>query len=597
MINPFDEFDQPQQSANPFDEFDSTTPQQAQTIISGLENTQIGSQGAGIATTSTSPKWDAFMAGVTNFNRVFGNLAEGGIGIVGDTIEKLTGSSTLKEAVKTVHENEEYAANIARSAYPKASLAGTLTGAVASAALPGGAIRGMPLAGQVVTGAATGLGYGFLNYEENLSDRLKNAAVGSLFGALTPVALQGYSAAGKQLLNKANDLQPAGMLQKIVSPEKAALKNMAYEIDSSPEGQTLLQQRSKLFKEEGVPASFADLSGETQINKEILKTVNTPQLNKTLKEFNFNRNQILQQKINDMVDNFVPGGYEQNYKAMKEAYKVVDSVQLPLHTKEGQELLSDPIILQMLDDVNNSKILKMDSLPDTALTKYDQIKKMLDKTLFTSTNLKSNTKLDPGEWNSLNQTRANLINSLDAMSPEYAQARQLADRVYYYNQYKNLGSKYKKGTGEQLSLGQQYDELFSTAEKQADLLQAVKRTGGNVESIQRLSQILNITKDNAIEMLSNKAYDTKGMPGSLRRFGEYISRWLGSNRYYNNFVKLALSGEKTQQAVINLIDRYTKNPNQNNIKSILEYIKNYTPEIIKSSSSKIPSRTGLLSQE
>lgn len=597
MTNPFDEFDQPQQSANPFDEFDSTTPQQAQTIISGLENTQIGSQGAGIATTSTSPKWDAFMAGVTNFNRVFGNLAEGGLGIVGNTIEKLTGSSTLKEAVKTVHENEEYAANIARSAYPKASLAGTLTGAVASAALPGGAMRGMPLAGQVVTGAATGLGYGFLNYEENLSDRLKNAAVGSLFGALTPVALKGYSSAGKQLLSKTDDLQPAGMLQKIVSPEKAALKNMAYEIDSSPEGRTLLQQRSKLFKEEGVPASFADLAGETQINKEILKTVNTPQLNKTLKEFNFNRNQILQQKINDMVDNFVPGGYEQNYKAMKEAYKVVDSVQLPLHTKEGQELLSDPIILQMLDDVNNSKILKMNSLPDTALAKYDQIKKMLDKTLFTSTNLKSNTKLDPGEWNALNQTRANLINSLDAMSPEYAQARQLADRVYYYNQYKNLGSKYKKGTGEQLSLGQQYDELFSTAEKQADLLQAVKRTGGNVESIQRLSQILNITKDNAIEMLSNKAYDTKGMPGSLRRFGEYISRWLGSNRYYNNFVKLALSGEKTQQAVISLIDRYTKNPNQNNIKSILEYIKNYTPEIIKSSVSKIPSRTGLLSQE
>ncbi len=537
-----------------------------------------------------------FMDGVENFNRQFARLAEGTLSLGAHAV----GATQFGNAVDQQTQQLDQSAAEASIRSPVASAVGTGLGVVGQAALPFGAAgKGASLTKQAMAGGLAGAGYGFLNAAPDLDSRIQNGAMGFLGGSLAPVALKGYAAAINDISTKTLN-KTSGFMSKVLSPNKAALNNVAYEIKNTPKGLDAYGSRSDLFNKNEVPADLSDLTGNVQIANEQNKLINTPEIQKTIASHNSLQGDLLQGKLDKTLDNFVPGGLAANKAKVSEAYGVMDEIKVD-PSVEGQ-LMANPSIKARLDLVNQNIDLGMADTPNTSLRKLDQVKRMFDNELHTKTRsitTDNKSNIDTGEWNALNQTRKELVDTLDNAVPGYKQARQVADRVHFYEEFSKLGRniKSKAGTENEIPLTQQYDNLFGTPEKREYFLNAVERTGGNEKPVSDLMGMLNIVKDNSMSKLEKKPYGQKSSfeatsAGPIKSIYNAIANKLGTQRYHKALIKLSLGGAKTQEKLAAVIARPNVLKRFEGVRDLLETMAEKTPESIKGTAAKIPARMG-----
>lgn len=191
------------------------SPNPYASLVPPKQNNSSTSSGA----SSPVPDEGSFMAGVENFNRVFGRLAEGGIDLVGKAI----GSQSLQDNIAKVNTNKNAEAALSAQQHPVAAGIGTglgIAGTIPYAALLSGGV-GAVANGAVANGAITGGLLGAGNYSASNTDRLLNGVAGAALGAAIPAVasqVKGYLSPGDDLSNS---------LSKVIGGKSAAAQDVS----------------------------------------------------------------------------------------------------------------------------------------------------------------------------------------------------------------------------------------------------------------------------------------------------------------------------------------------------------------------------------
>lgn len=494
----------------------------------------------------------ALMAGVENFNRMFGSVAEGTMK-VGADIASVFGANKqemnqLKTNIDTLGQGLDQSAQAAAQQHPVAAGIGAVAGVLSQAAIPMGAAgKGASLFDRAVaTGGPSAL-MGFLNNAPTYADRAANAGVAGLVGMAMPVAAQGYMKAADQLgMRGAGTAIDAGsgMIRKALDPQNAALDNASAAIKNAGAMDQTLANQAK-FQAVGVPSSLADASQSAGITANLGAIPMNTARRGQIEQFRGAQTEAATGALNKELNQFVPGGLEANKDARNMAYSMLGTKTVPddVYT----QITANPAIKTRLDLINNNPDLGMSDVPDTSLAKMEAVRAELASDIWTQTKgLKTGerTTTTPGERTALRQSLSQFTNVLDQVYPEYKAARQLGDRVRNYELFQTeLGHPtFVKGTGNEVTLDQMYSKLFGTPEKQDYFLDAVKSSGGNPENTKNLMDVLNLTKGSILDKAADKA-DNAAMGDASSTSGviQSVAKWFTTKKYQDALLKLNLS--------------------------------------------------------
>lgn len=447
----------------------------------------------------------AFMAGVENFNRVFGNIAEGTI----DLVARATGSKDLQERVANVHNSLQASADQSAAQHPIAATIGTVTGILGSAALPfGSAARGAGLLQRSIVGGGTGALTGFLNYAPSIQDRMNNGAVGAMLGAAAPVA---FNAAGKLLRNSTTGLSTAAGKMMLGTAKGSAIndvnvinsaKNQVQSMldDFVPGGKAAIQQKQDELYAGLKNVSLDDASTEsllsnTAINK-YLQQMEGQELGLKTKLPNNNVAKLDQLKQN--ID--------------KDIYNTTHNINSPSIGGFKQTLTSD-----QLGDLMQARNLLVDTLTKQGKSlgiDYASIRKLGEsKALYT----------------------------------------RLSDTLKQAANQKNLDPTFDPtNVVQNKSIGKLYDVLAGTDLKKEYLLNAVESAGGDVNNTKQIISLLNTLRNNPVDTIianAGKSFDMAKdglFLGSDKLLGTIVNKFT-TGRYNDAVLKLVSSGPKLQE--------------------------------------------------
>jgi hypothetical protein len=447
-----------------------------------------------------------FMAGVENFNRVFGNIAEGTI----DLVARATGAKGLQERVANVHDSLQASADQAAQQHPIAAGIGTAAGIVGSAALPlGSAAKGAGLLEQAIVGGGSGALTGFLNYAPSMQDRMNNGAVGAILGAALPVAIQGYKASANTLGGMLKDSEGmTGMIRKVITPKSAATND-----------------------------------------------VNV--INNT------------KQQVQGVLDDFVPGGKDAVTAKQAELYKGLESVDLPDDIAvqlKTNPVVNDYLEQMKSSPYSTKKTLSDGNFAKLDQIKQN-IDNDLYKDAFTTNTANVQKALDPETRNALMQTRNQIVDTLtqagDTAGIDYAGLRKigemkslytkLSDTLKQASNQKNLAPNFDPNNLVQnKSIGKLYDVLAGTDLKKEYLINAVESAGGNVDNTKKVITLLNTLRNNSVDALIQNAGKSIDLAknglfmGSDKILGAVVNKLI-TGRYNNAVLKLVSSGPALQE--------------------------------------------------
>lgn len=260
-----------------------------------------------------NPDDGAFFAGLENFNRSFGRMAEG----VLKRGANLLGATDYANTVNNTSLALDASAAKAAEQHPMAAGVGNFVGetakyvpAMVATSGIGAAAKGVQALSKAVgLGGASGLIMESLNNTQTDSQQMDNAFYGTLTG-------MGGGAAGF-LLGKAmstigNYLSPnktpgTGFLTKVLDPDKAALNSVANEVSSNSINSAEMAAKQKAAENIGSYLSPAESIGTKSAIKKEASTVLQSEGDKTLlNNLVTNRDELLRKKLTDTIDKANP---------------------------------------------------------------------------------------------------------------------------------------------------------------------------------------------------------------------------------------------------------------------------------------------------
>ncbi len=491
------------QSSNPFDSLPAApTAQNAYSAVGGQDS--------------------AFMAGVDNFNRMFGRVAESTLQLGAQIGSKLGGGQPMTDyANQVVNSNQNLDALAAGAAQVHPIAAGVGTGlGIAAQAVPlvaSGGAAAPSLGGGVLKNAGIGGAYGFLSQPGTLEDRMNNATMGALVGGAIPIAAKGLGTAIGDVANRVGgDSQYTGILPKIFNSEAAAAKDVT--------------------------------------------AINLPKVD-------------LQKTLNDLV----PGGAESVSKVQAAGYDSLKSIQVPQDL--SQTLLTNPSITSRLDAINSSVDSSLKDLPDNNLAKMDGVKKLIDHEIWNSTKTIKDPgmkSLEPGEISSLMNTRNQIVDTLDkagaSQGIDYKALRQMGEKKILYENITDALNKTPDMKGaapmfdstqsvQNKSIDQLFKTLAGTPAKQDYFMNSLKSAGADVGNAKTLLTRLSDLRNNPIDKLVNKVGGNTLSDSAKATSWEDVVKdmWvhMSQGKYNEDVVKLMLSGPKMQSELSHVLSQPT----------------------------------------
>lgn len=539
-----------------------------------------------VPTAQTPPS--SFMDGVEAFNRSFGRMAEGTL----SKFAEFTGLTRATQAIDTVNKQEEQSLSEAKIRSPIATMAGGITGDVASSIAYGavGAAAGsgigmaaskVPAVAQIgsdivsgaqaipkvvrgmagLAGASGALGY--LNYADSEEKRIANATNSALVGG----ALYGVgSAVNAGIKAVAPKEGVSGFLTKVLNPKQAATQDLAHRVnvDEIATGQPgLLSQAAKSAERQGVPVTPGQLMQHEQLrgggntrnaemamrvaeaDKPLVAAVSNEQLSK------------VSAGVKKSLDDLVPGGLEKAVATKNQLYSELDTELFATPSESSNKVIDlikgNSILSSHLDDINTSSLK---SLPDNSFVKVDALKKTIDDKLWND----SNPFMDPAkkmphyERADLMQARDDLLGTLKAYdnNPKYVQARQLSQQITTQEKYLDV---LNKKTGNQ-TLEDTYSALFNSKKKQEVFLKDVESVGGNVQDVKDFMNLSGmLSKSPLVKKIGEQSLDSPDIMIKGRSEGivQSIVNKVFLSRYDKAYLDLTLGGARTRDAIKSIL--------------------------------------------
>lgn len=532
------------------------------------------------------------MDGVEAFNRSFGRMAEGTLKLFASA----TGMTGFEQNIDAENQRKEQSLAEAKSRSPYATLAGGVTGNVASTVAYGamGAGAGMGIAAKVpavataaadissgsqvlpgvvrgaVNMAGTSAGLSYLNYADTQDERLTNAKNSALLGAGMYGAAHAVAVPLKALTPKEG---VSGFLTKVFAPKKAAIQDMAHRVnvDEVATGQPgMLSSAAKAAERQGVPMTPGQLMQHGQLkgggntrNAERAMRITEEQKMAVAKISNEQLSKV-SAGVKKSLDDMVPGGTENAIATKNKLYAELDNEVFanPKDASKSAAMLtqsspvvdtikSNPILKSHLDDINKSSLGK---LPDNSFVKVDALKKSIDEKLWRD----SNPFIDPAKQMSfydrddLISAKKELLDSLKAYdsNPKYVQARQLSQQVTAQGKY--LEILQKKAPEGKMSIDDTYNALFNSEVKRKAFLEDVKAAGGNVDDVKDFITLSGqVSKSPLVKKLGEQSLDRAGVMLQGRPEGmlQNLINKTFLSRYDQMYVNLTLGGAKTRDAI------------------------------------------------
>ena len=204
----------------------------------------------------------------------------------------------------------------------------------------------------------------------------------------------------------------------------------------------------------------------------------SPQGSQKLYESGQKRSASEEKSIEDLFGNIFPKKLEEQKNAL---YKMADATEIPQSTLD--QFKDNEIFKDALKDVKSESAYreKLKGVPENSVEYLNQIKEAMDDMI---------EKAPKKQGRIIRDTKNSLISELDKVSPEYKEARQLAERGIVRREIEDLFNK-KDETGTNL-----FKSLLSNKRDYSDLQKKFKRleematTPEQVESMKNAQQQL-----------------------------------------------------------------------------------------------------------
>lgn len=373
-----------------------------------------------------------------------------------------------------------------RERHPLASSLGEFVGSTAPYAATGGGLVGS-LGKKMLTSALAGLGIGAAQ-PTTTNSPVKEKLPGMVMGLGLGAAMPGVIAGGKAL---------RGLL-----PKRKALSNLDKKFTDISTDE--LQQSVDSFAKKGViptPGEAAGgLTGASRRADEARNIINPKQQSKVIKKLTA-RNMNLDDQISKAKEALVPKGIEAAEAEAASLYKKVGPVTVSREVEES--LLSDSLIKGHIDKAGRRVNLKLDDTKSGTIGWWDTIKKSIDKDL-------AKPSTSTAERANLLAAKSKIVTKMDNIDPNYKLAREQAQRSIVYKKFEVAESKIISESGaDKATPDQIYKAMWGTPKKQAEYIDMIKQTGGDVESAKTLLAVLNKVKGGPLGKLSLQDTSTK----------------------------------------------------------------------------------------
>jgi len=577
-------YDAPAEGATPAPQGEAAPP--ANRFAAKYEAPQEGAAPAATPAVQPSPSTgNSFMDGVETFNRQFERMALGIQDKVLQGVGKLpgaeAGANRARNALATYNHMQERGAAEAAARSPKSAMAGSVLGAIGTGIAFGGAspAAAASLPAKMLAGAGVGAGLGYLDYADTEGERVEKGIVGGLVGGAIP-AVAGLAKSGYNALKGG---ETSGIIQKVVNPKAAALKDTAYRmgtaVDDSPEALAAATTPAKNLGIDTLTPGQVAMGAVDDAGSKTSYTAGADQLR--ARELSLSggdeakRAMVMNDRVsigktskyvNDTVEAMAPA----NAKGIqKEAFQKLNT---EFVTPAG-EITNDASKSGVLDIIANNKVLankwkevkgasskQVKELPDNSLGQLHAMRASIDHDLkaATSTKLKAADKpLSRDVMMSLKEAKAELDGVLK-QSSTFESAMKVTQQIKIKEGYQELLAKAPNPAGTSSpTFDAVHKTLFGTPQKVSDFLKNVDATGGNVEQVKDIiavsGQLYKSTLGRVAKRMSNNDEGTFRAYGSSTGVISEVIDKLTTSRYNKAMLELTLSGSKWQSEVMKVL--------------------------------------------
>ncbi len=523
---------------NPFSDLIPTTEQ-------GVSAAQVGAEqpanpfGDLIPREPTQDDSDsgAFMAGLENFNRSFGRLAEGGLQLGAKVVDYALGTKA-EDTIKAYSAKMDASAQAASEQHPIAGVVGGITGDIARTIPAAVGTGGTSLVGQTVAGAATNAAYSGLEAAPDEQTRMEKIGKGAVAGAVGGLA-GGLIGKGYRALTGGEGV---GLLNKLNSAKQAATQSIAHEVEAAPGGLQGVIQSGEAAKKLGITLSPGQQIGTDSARAlEGNIVLQSPTAKKEIMTAIEKNTNIAKGLLQQHIDDLVPKGEAATIKMKDSLFETLKSAKVDEPTL--QTLKQNSIIKDYMADMS-------DATDITSIAGLNDVKKEISKAI--SGNIDSTQKLK------YVQARNALTDILTNKSP-------VVDGVNVYGEANKLSQQLilKRDVMEQLgkmpkdaSLGRMYQGLFGTQTKIDDFLDKVSTTGGDVQGVKDLIDVMGKLKITSLGKVAAREVG-QGAPSFGGNNAGIVQSFMNNvaKGDYNDEMAKLLTENKWQPLVKDLLDK------------------------------------------
>ena len=520
---------------------------------------------------------NSFMDGVENFNRQFERMAIG----IQDKLAQAVGADGYRDKLHTYNEMRQRGADEAAARSPKSAMAGSILGAIGTGVAYGGApiSAAATLPAKIAAGAGVGAGLGYADYAETEGDRIKKGIVGGLIGGAIP-AVAGLA---KGAYNAVKGGETSGLVQKMVNPKAAALKDVSFRMGTAVDDNvdtlanaaapaerlginTLTPGQVAMGTVDDTTSKTAYTTGADQLRAKELSLQGGDEVKRAMVQNERASMGKTSKYVNDTIEAMAP----ENAKGIqKEAFQKLNTEfvrpdgSLTSNASESGVLDiigNNPILANKWKEVKGAQSKAIQELPDNSLGQLHAMRASIDEDLksATSTKLKAADKpLSRDVKLSLIDAKKELDGVLD-QSDTFKSAMQVTKQMKIKEGYQELLAKAPNPYGTKLpTFDSVHKTLFGSPQKVDEFLKNVSTTGGNVKQAEDIIAVSGqLYKSTLARVAKRISTDESGVFQAYGSAAGMISKMVDkvtTGRYAKALTELTLSGGKWKEEVAQVL--------------------------------------------
>ena len=488
------------------------------------------------------------------------------------------GADRVRGALHTYNQMQERSAAEAADRSPKAALAGTVLGGIGTVAAYGGAgSPGVTLPAKMLASAGIGASQGYVDYADTESDRLKKAALGGAVWGATPALLAG---AGKVLTSSGT----SGLIKKIVSPKKAALKDLSFRVGTAVDDnvgtlanasapaerlgiKTLTPGQTAMGTVDDVGSKTSYTAGADQLRAKELSLQGSDEVKRAMVQNERASMGKTSKYVNDTVEAMAPenakGIQKEAFQKMNTEYVRPDGTITTNASESGvlDIISNNPILANKWKEVKGAQSKKIQDLPDNSLGQLHAMRASIDHDLkaASSTKLKAADKpLSMDVKQSLIEAKKELDGVLK-QSDTFKSAMHVTKQIKIKEGYQELLAKAPNPYGTKLpTFDTVHKTLFGSPQKVEEFLKNVATTGGNVKQAEDIIAVSGqLYKSTLARVAKRISSDESGMFQAYGSAAGMISKMVDkvtTGRYAKALTELTLSGDKWKSEVTKVLE-------------------------------------------